>query len=136
MTEELIKFETAVLAKEKGFDEQTRNAFDENGEEIFCDPCSNSVRLVGLGNRQGHKWWNSKEIGKYARPSQFLLQRWLREVHKIHIEILYGQKANSENEYWYYTTIQVDKKKKKTLVCNDDYEEALENALVQALNLI
>ena len=33
----LIKQPTAKLAKEKGFDEQTRNAFDENGGEVFCD---------------------------------------------------------------------------------------------------
>ena len=136
MIEELIKQPTAKLAKEKGFDEQTRNAFDENGGEVFCDPCSDSVRLVGLGNRQGHKWWNSKEIGKYARPTQSLLQKWLRDVHKIHIDILYGQKANSANEYWYCTTIQVGKKNKKGLQCNDYYEVALEVALVEALNLI
>ena len=132
MTEELIKFETAVLAKEKGFDEQTRNAFDENGEEIFCDPCSNSVRLVGLGNRQGHKWWNSQEIGKYARPTQSLLQRWLREVHNIHITIT----SISQESWQYHITKVRDSLGKLYNEDYDDYEEALEDALVGALNLI
>ena len=132
MTDELIKFKTAVLAKEKGFDEQTRNAFDENGEEIFCDPCSDSVKLVGLGNRQGHKWWNSKEIGKYSRPTQSLLQRWLREVHKIHITIT----SISQDSWQYHITKVGDSLGKLYNEDYDDYEEALEDALVHALNLI
>ena len=139
---------TAKLAKEKGFDEQTRNAFDENGGEVFCDPCSDSVRLVGLGNRQGHKWWNSKEIGKYARPTQSLLQKWLREVHKIFIGVLpFKDIEDSDELTWYYTVVDYKKVMYEDILCNanhlnasdinfNSYEVALEAALVDALNLI
>ena len=132
MIDELIKQPTAKLAKEKGFDEQTRNAFDVNGGEVFCDPCSDSVKLVGLGNRQGHKWWNSQEVGKYTRPTQSLLQKWLREVHKIHITI-----TSIFQESWQYHITKVgDSLGKLYNEDYDDYEVALEAALVDALNLI
>lgn len=146
MTNELIKYPTAVLAKEKGFDEQTRNAFIENGEEVFCDPYSVSVKLVGLGNRQGKKYWNSKEIGKYSRPSQCILQKWLREVHKIFIGVLpFKDIENSDELTWYYTVVDYKKVMYEDILCNpnhlnasdinfNSYEVALEVALVQALN--
>lgn len=132
MIDELVKYPTAKLAKLKGFDEQTKNAFDENGEQVFCDPYTVNVRLVGLGNPQGHKWWNSKEIGKYARPSQSLLQRWLREVHKIHIIIT----SISQESWQYHITKVGDSLGKLYNEDYDDYEKALEDSLVDALNLI
>lgn len=135
MTEELIKFETALKAKEKGFNWECRETYSPDSD----------CRTLNYYEGDGSGWFTNSNITeeytenfdiKCVASTQSLLQRWLREVHKIHIEILYGQKANSENEYCYYTTIQVGNKNKKTLVCNDDYEEALENALFQALNLI
>tara|TARA_R110002020_G_scaffold302258_2_gene517657 strand:+ start:160 stop:543 length:384 start_codon:yes stop_codon:yes gene_type:complete len=74
MEDELIKFETAKLAKEKGFN----------------IPCKKSYWV----NPDGEFWltsYNYNEFRYLSRPwllapTQTLLQRWLREVHKIHVE--------------------------------------------------
>jgi hypothetical protein len=75
MKDELITFETAKLAKEKGFDwSVVRYWFPPD----INDKCY---------------WeWNSpKDYNKLKEavsiPTQSLLQKWLREVHKIHITI-------------------------------------------------
>lgn len=63
ITEELIEFSTAVLAKEKGFNIEQCNYYNSHGqlneslEDFF--------------------------IPRFEAPSQSLLQRWLREVHGI-----------------------------------------------------
>ena len=81
MKESIISFETAKLAKEKGFphrDSITHKAYNVNGE---------------LGN-----------IFKFDKPytilapTQVLLQKWLREIHKIHIVI-----NPYQNEFLDYT---------------------------------
>lgn len=76
MEEQLIKSETAKLAKEKG-----------------C-----KLELFGKGfeyiDEDGNEYWTSKEKGisgkENTKPvikcTQSLLKRWLREVHKIHVE--------------------------------------------------
>ena len=74
MTDELIQFETAKLAKEKGFDlmHECKDGFHPDTGEVlsptFWDYVLGDKRLVG-------------------RPTQSLLQKWLREVHELDIEI-------------------------------------------------
>lgn len=121
MQEELITFETAKLAKEKGFVNYTPIKYDLQGEDESCDT-NEFYHLVLKANH-------------YAKPTQSLLQKWLREVHNIYVEpfvltdtkdlsftcsIAKGTKlidANQIDEY-------------------DTYEEALEVGLQEALKLI
>lgn len=121
MEEQLISFETAKLAKEKGFYTGTHNIYE---------------------------WQES-----YEMVPQSLLQKWLREVHKLHLNIVYSHDHNKysvegfdefnadelrkrnprskgrfpypyqskfKRHYWNYKT----------------YEEALEYGLQEALKLI
>lgn len=69
MQDQLIEFETAKLAKEKGF-----NIF--NGAEYF--------------DAKGAEWMGISPFlddhnDKYPRPTQSLLQKWLREEHQLEV---------------------------------------------------
>ena len=88
MTEQLISKETAVLAKEKGFNIDTINYYTPKGY------CTNSEGYQT--ERLESSNWNDG-LGSYpteaknvlcSAPTQGLLQKWLREKHNIDILIL------------------------------------------------
>lgn len=123
MKEELITFETAKLAKEKGFDEVCSYLY-ENSKEIVYTTHKNS----GL----------NKHFDWYSAPSQSLLQRWMREKYNIHIEITWNP---NETDKHYYASLNyiVGAHNKDTLneaITYITYEEALEVGLYEALKLI
>lgn len=165
MKEELIKFETAVLAKEKGFDEKCNYYFHNQPEfgskDLLKYP---KVKSFGSGaiynssygfssyeifyynntdieNRKAKKQTN-KDKRFYelcTAPTQSLLQRWLREVYKIHVSL---DNVNvPEKEKWIY---EINKLpcgvlvlwNKETSPTFDSYEEALESGLYEALKLV
>lgn len=142
MKEQLINFETAKLAKEKGFDGICRHcyhSFLETGEE-------NEIKTPLLREFTQRKFQNSI-ITKYniAAPTQSLLQKWLREVHDIHIEIRNYQEYDKDN---YAHTLNFTKNanykneegnKIGQIISRkyfDTYEEALEQGLFEGLKLI
>lgn len=108
MEDQLISFETAKLAKEKGF-------------------------KYGFGNGQKYYFPKTKELTEnhrgdnYAACTQSLLQKWLRDVHNIHIRIDFEK---IEYKPWYFS---YHVKPKSKLYVSDEtfntYEEALESAL-------
>ena len=118
MTEQLISFETAKLAKEKGFDDIKRPYYTRSGNLVrdsFTGPFC-------------------------AAPTQSLLQRWLREEHNIIADLKVGYRIYPDKFYFYYWRIL-----KNTEECEIDYtseqqysnyEEALEKGLLEALKLI
>lgn len=108
--EGLISFETAKLAKEKGFKKLCDFSYDEDG--ILTGNCEQSYN--------------------YVAPTQSLLQKWLREKHDIHITI-----TSISQESWQYH-IQKPKDKLGDNYEEDfeNYEEALEVGLQEALKLI
>jgi hypothetical protein len=107
MTDQLISFETARLAKEKGFKEQTVQMYNDKGKLAFWTECT------------------------ILAPTQSLLQRWLREEHGIDICIL--PYAGPEISYGYIIYID-DKEIRKVEPWS--YEKALEQGLQEALKLI
>jgi len=127
MREELITFETAKLAKEKGFDWQTRdgyhsdlqdNEFWESWDLYLSDHFKK--RLV------------SQDV--YAAPTQSLLQKWLREEYKIFLNSITGYDLGTRFQILYEEEgISFD-----DLYTNmfETYEEALEEGLQEALKLI
>jgi hypothetical protein len=133
MTDQLISFETAKLAKEKGFDEPVLSYWwDSNPNLLYGDQ---SALAVSWRER------NSDSCGYYvSAPSQSLLQKWLREEHKIMISpfiawnlITYGYNIHfigSKNVY--------EEASKRIYHGADQrsYEEALELGLQEALKLI
>ncbi len=121
MSDTLVSFETAKLAKEKGFPDILGLTYSQDG------------RL------EGHRSIN------YPAPTQSLLQKWLREEHNIsvnpipnfktkvnqyHIGIVFINKGVVDS-----TIMRIDDVY-KTIVLFDSYEEALEKGLQEALKLI
>ena len=136
MEETLITFETAKLAKEKGFDIPCENFYVEYLDDDVVD-LFNYEEQRGSGFAELYR--NNKE-SKFSAPTQSLLQKWLREVHKIHVDI-----KEWELTYWYFyikdgrtspvknIRIKIDEDSKWEF---DSYEEALEVGLLEGLKLV
>lgn len=117
MREELVTLETANLAKEKGFSVPVYGKYNTNGEQMndICRVNSNESR------------------NNVSAPTQSLLQKWLREEKDIHIQMNLGVAA--QHHYIIHNrryALGTDIKSK----LYDTYEEALEQALLDALNSI
>lgn len=107
MNEELVKYKTVKLALKKGID---------------------------FRNKEFSTCMTKGKAGIYhTYITQSLLQRWLREVHKIHITI-----TSVSQESWMYRITKPGQKLTEGAYGEDfyTYEEALENGLQIALNLI
>lgn len=166
MEDTLISFETAKLAKEKGFNWEGQVVFDlkqnnfiVNFKDIaiktFIDDCETGYRDKALNYFKEDiiRTDDNTDEGYYIlAPTQSLLQKWLREVHNCFIDILphrdgdskNKQRKNKEDVFW---TVEVDYYGKNfeieltddsdfTQHFNNSYEEALEIGLQEALKLI
>ncbi len=71
MTDEIIKKETAILAKEKGFDWECWNFYNF----LMFDDTDHIMR--------NHNQFNDM----YSAPTQTALANWIRKNYGIHIEI-------------------------------------------------
>lgn len=130
MEEELIKHETAVLAKEKGFNIWQNNFYHEKEIETF------DYNFDGSTPFATKEYDNENTI--YA-PTQFLLQKWLREEHNIHISIRrLTYEGKNEVEYNEFIYLPNKDEEEDINIGNEfpTYEEALENALIESLKLI
>lgn len=104
MNEELVKYKTVKLALKKGID---------------------------FRNKEFSTCMTKGKAGIYhAYVTQSLLQRWLREVHKIHITI-----TSVSQESWMYRITKPGQKLIEGAYGEDfnSYEEALEDALQYSL---
>jgi hypothetical protein len=117
MKEQLILFETAKLAKEKGFNIPILNYFQitvmKNPSELSTYTKSN---------------WNNYNV-TISRPTQSLLQKWLRETHNSGVYVLPYHQIRTN-----YEVLVV--KSNITYSGYNSYEDALEEGLKHALNLI
>ena len=143
MGEQLVTFETAKLAKEKGFNIRVLDYYSNS-----IEPISSQVKDMEAVGFRINKYellrdFNSNYLmdirDSYSAPTQSLLQKWLREKHNMligvysnasgydweHMDAVGGtHRANgdfgADNESGYWET----------------YEEALEQGLIYALKLI
>ena len=140
MKDTRITFETAKLAKEKGFNERVHYFYKVKSE--------NDIELYGCTRKQlvgfkGHvpiyhkvrDYHTNKEklnakLYRCSAPTQSLLAKWLREEHNIHL-IAY-KNINIDGYDWCYITTDgiTNINSYKT------YEEAYEIGLQEALKLI
>jgi hypothetical protein len=127
MKDQIISFQTAILANEKGFNIET-------GE-------SNYMLEGDLAGKRGA----SIDCSKYVKSStQALLQRWLREVHNINIFMTFKPNIKKWDFIPYsmemngYEYIKYNREYTKQINERrfDTYEEALEFGLQEALKLI
>jgi len=139
MEETLISFETAKLAKEKGFDEKCRKHYDLTGkllgftgyDKMKGFNINSKIKLVDNGTDEF-----SYPDSECTATSQSLLQKWIREKPTPinvtpftdfitwQVEIQHPDKGLSIIE------------KNKDGSWFDSYEEALEAGLIEALKLI
>jgi hypothetical protein len=116
MEEQLINFETAKLAKEKGFNISGINIYEN--KELLCD--------VEFKN------WNNGTLCLLA-PTQSLLQKWLREVHNIIVLI---HQYDDNKKYSYLIDEEFIYEFGTQNPNYNTYEEALEMGLFRSLKLI
>jgi hypothetical protein len=110
MEEQLITFETAKLAKEKGFNIKS------------CFPLSYDDK----GQLYNLEYQNLPEdSGEFYCVTQSLLQKWLREANGAHVNIHLG---SERLQLLYINSCFINEFR--------TYEEALERGLQRALNLI
>jgi hypothetical protein len=146
MKEQLITFETAKLAKEKGFNvptfvhytEYLVNKIDEeypNGGGPFS-MTKGEIVLSNSYHKNNDKNGDFSNENYYscAASTQSLLQKWIREKHDIHVEPF------EENKKYvllihYYSSVgcRIEDWTKKGPY--DSYEDALEVGLKMALNI-
>lgn len=125
MEEQLINFETARLYDlDKTIFDIHNGCYTEDGEFLSeADP----------------KYGLTKY---YPAPTQSLLQKWLREKHKIEISIetIWADKFRTTPNYipWVYYTLEEEDEKleDESPIYFKTYEEALEIGLQEALNTI
>jgi hypothetical protein len=157
MKDELVTFETAKLAKEKGFDILT----DYEYREYIKDFKVFNYRDDEIGELKGSIVLRNKssyqvecEYGTYIyfnTPTQSLLQRWLRDVHSIYVEVRFNdvtfrrlhnivykeQPSDYRGIYFKLDPSQGDLYMSySNNFTYNTYEEALEQALQEALKLI
>ena len=110
--DDLVTYETALLAREKGFDID----------------CGWKLRKLDDGT---FTHTNCSDLG-VEQPTQSLLQRWLREVHGWQVNV------DREDDYWKPVLIEFKSGNKyKTIpAISISYETMLEIGLQEALKLI
>lgn len=134
MREQLVLLDTAKLAKRKGFNWKVCDAFVVRGKRVEEE---DSYLYNHNGGLNMNPLKDNRVTKIISRPSQSLLQKWLRDVHNIHIAIGRICFDIQEGLFW---EIQVG----KIVADSDDfvekvdcnYEEALEKGLYEALKLL
>lgn len=128
ITEDYVSFETAKLLKEKGFDAECDYLY-VNGDIIRA---------------QGGKCnWNDGEMlftdykNECSAPTLQMAMKWLREVHKIVINIGWGEVFEENYQWWCIILNQNSGEILRENEYHKTYEEACESAIKYCLeNLI
>lgn len=138
ITEDYVSFETAKLLKEKGFDS------DEVGCHggFYFERCYESGH--GITTQNDQEVWivyddltnSDLDYDEYLRPTLQMAMKWLREIHKIHINTVFlGPSLKWTPTIWKIdATIPESKHLKSTLNTWDSYEDACEAAIKYCLN--
>ena len=124
MEDTLINFETAKLAKEKGFNLSVLNEYDYINETVSV------IDLEEFSGDITDLLDNHNRSRNYSAPTQSLLQKWLREIHKIIVLVDW----EGTDGYFY----KLDFKSFYEVAGNNNknYEDCLELGLQEALKLI
>ena len=129
MEDTYITFDTALLAKVKGF---TLNNVGSHPYNYYNDDGTEGV--IG---------WGHLHLDSPARLPQSVLHKWLRDEQRLHVEVK-PLKSNEDIPVWH---AQVFTLKRFSMTFQSfeyvtmfshgkEYEEAFEKGLVQALNLL
>jgi hypothetical protein len=119
MEEQVVSIKTAKLAKNKGFNIKT-----------------NTVDYMLNGNYIGERGACVSCTKYVPAPTQSLLQRWLREIHNIHL--LLEPYYDEQKVLVYGFDLITERTEEETIVEKGfkTYEDGLEIGLQEALKLI
>jgi len=141
MKEELITFETAKLAKERGFkftypDKLSSEYYEPNFMRYYYH--RRSEKYTPLGDYYTDVNQNIQQYGGSGNPTvdaptQALLQKWLREVHNI-VVLPYLYDSAREDIFSFSIIRRINNLKSDTPYVG--YEKALEIGLQESLKLI
>lgn len=121
MKEQIVSFEVAKLAKEKGFNIPCRSKYTVMKTKKKFTTNSMLSRV-------------STKDNVYLVPTQSLLQKWLREGRSINVIV---DKVDSTPSSGYYFNIYSENiEDEYDIIEFDTYEEALEKGLEEALKII
>ena len=137
LEEKLISFETAILAKEKGFKNACDGFVNKDNEYIFMPDL-----LYPNNSEFSHNSEEDPEVVEWKElmntlvlaPTQSLLQKWLREVHEISIKI--DDYYTNSRVRFDYNVCELGSQEDNPVGIFETYEEALEIGLQEALKQI
>lgn len=147
MEDTIISLETAKLAKEKGFKSNTqanywilakdhsenyKNKLPIDWNKVFLAKNSQELEnFTYIDEKHEHNVYHVLSI-----PTQSLLQKWLREIHNIHIlvDFDYSKKCFNYHIWWLKTSTYWDDQ--WWYINSKTYEEGLEIGLQEGLKLI
>ena len=122
ITEDYVSFETAKLLKEKWFDEKCYCHYSLDGKT---------------------QYWNYQTPSDgISCPTFQMAMKWLREVHKLHIEFFLNQDVQDEEDvienYYHFNVSRLDRFANEGGDCKfyNSYEEACEAAIKYCLEVL
>lgn len=148
MKEQLISFDTAKLAKEKGLQIGTRKSYIHHLKDYFYDDdpthresyLADTIRLdydfYMVNGEEDYGDFSNENYTMYEAPTQSMVQKWLRDKHNIHIQI---NLEVLKHPYFSSEVIVITSEHYHSICTSNPYptyEEALEEGLQEALNLI
>lgn len=138
MKEQLISFETAKLAKEKGFEQNGFYQIYWEGKQEKT-PFSKALYYKKLIEDNILEQETSIQLKIYVAPTQALLQKWLRETHRISVDV----RLVTNLKVYDYRVVEIDKEYHNSFFdgvisphAYPSYEGALEMGIVRALKLL
>ena len=129
ITEDYVSFETSKLLKEKGFDENCRAYY-----KVFPES-----RIAAIYHSSENRGVSEDDPNEILCPTLQMAMKWLREVHKLHIAILWdcGAYIGKNSFYYHIDRMDNDENKGYNKIGFDSNEEACEAAIKYCLeNLI
>ena len=132
ITEDYCSFEIAKLLKEKGFDIPTENFYDNTGKNL-----KDMKTIYGGIPDFGEVNWNDNpfvSVGfpkfiTFSKPTQSLVLKWLREVHKLYIYAKpYWPQGDMRNKMsWQGFIVDLNTINGDSQCYADSFEEAIAN---------
>jgi len=125
---QLVSKQTAILAKELGF---------EHGPTIEHFGWNHKKHLVEGVNWKFKDLDEIMSLSEVSAPTQELLAKWLRDTHQISVEVLFN---GSESFYYWIKEIKPFGKEwdstTEEIYGWKNYESALEAGLLKTLNIL
>lgn len=150
MEEQLITLETGKLAREKGFNVPVVNFYNKGKKPYVITGCeyqSDRDAITNWNDGKGSYPTRAEDV-ECSAPTQTLLQKWLREVHQIYVDIdidqttapkfcymisrFIGNPTNLAAEEWDWE----NHPNGENWHLHRKWEDALEEGLFEALKLI